>query len=229
MVLTMPDEDKRQTLKLLSLGTIALSGIGAGVAAGNDESSSSSDSSSDDADGQATSGLFSTGLLTGEQQVPPVDSDGQGVALFRPNADGKLEYGLLAFGLEAPVTKAHIHAGESDESGPHVVNLIDGSATDEQSLFGNGVVARGTVSDDDLVGPYEDSSLDDLVSEMSTGGTYVNVHSEAHPDGEVRDQVRLVDSVDIGFETSIDADANDAMEGGEMPSLDVTISKAGCR
>jgi hypothetical protein len=218
----MPDTDKRETLKLLSLGTVALSGISAGVAAGNDDTDSNSDTKQ-----RPPTELYSTGLLTGDEQVPPIDSTGRGVAVFRWATNEELEYGLLAFGLDAPVTKAHIHTGKSGESGPHIVNLIDGDATEEQHLFGNSVVATGTISDDDLVGPYEGSSLDDLTSEMASGKTYVNVHSKAYPDGEIRDQIYPVEAVDVDFETSIGASGDEGVNN--MPSLDVDISETRCR
>ncbi|MFH5801286.1 CHRD domain-containing protein [Haladaptatus sp. CMAA 1911] len=218
----MPDTDKRETLKLLSLGTVALSGISAGVVTGNDETDSNSASEE-----PPSTELYSTGLLTGEKQVPPVDSNGRGVAVFRRTTDEKLEYGLLAFGLDAPVTKAHIHTGESGESGPHIVNLVDGDATEEQHLFGGSVVATGTISDDDLVGPYEGSSLDDLTTEIAGGKTYVNVHSKAYPDGEIRDQISPVEAVDVGFETSIGANGGEG--ASTMPSLDVNLSETECR
>ncbi|WP_423746760.1 CHRD domain-containing protein (plasmid) [Haladaptatus sp. SPP-AMP-3] len=222
----MPDTDKRETLKLLSLGAVALSGVGAGVVAGNDDTDSDSNSGSD-AEQQPPTELFSTGVLTGENEVPPNESDGRGVAVFQWTTDGELEYGLLAFGLDASVTKAHIHTGESGENGPHVVNLIDGSGTEEQYLFGTSVVATGTISDDDLVGPYEGSSLDDLATEMTAGKTYVNVHSKAYPDGEIRDQIYPVGAVDVGFETTIDAGSDE--EASALPSLDVNISGTECR
>ncbi|WP_254663367.1 hypothetical protein [Haladaptatus sp. W1] len=65
----MPDTDKRETLKLLSLGAVALSGVGAGVVAGNDDTDSDSNSGSD-AEQQPPTELFSTGVLTGENEVP---------------------------------------------------------------------------------------------------------------------------------------------------------------
>lgn len=218
----MPDTDKRETLKLLSLGTVALSGISAGVVTGNDDTDSNSA-----AEQPPSTELYSTGLLTGNEQVPSVDSNGRGVAVFRRTTDAELEYGLLAFGLDAPVTKAHIHTGESGESGPHIVNLVDGDATEEQHLFGSSVVATGTISDDDLVGPYEGSSLDDLTTEMAGGKTYVNVHSKEYPDGEIRDQIYPAEAVDVGFETSIGARGDEGASGA--PSLDVNISETECR
>jgi CHRD domain len=217
----MPDIDKRETLKLLSLGTVALNGISAGVATGNDTDSNLA------AEQPPSTELHSTGLLTGDEQVPSVDSNGRGVAVFRWTTDTELEYGLLAFGLNAPVTKAHIHTRESGKSGPHVVNLVDSGATEEQHLFGSSVVATGTISDDDLVGPYEGSSLDDLTTEMAGGKTYVNVHSKAYPDGEIRDQIYPVQAVDVGFETSIGTRGDE--ETSEAASLDVDVSETECR
>ncbi|MCO8245745.1 MULTISPECIES: CHRD domain-containing protein [unclassified Haladaptatus] len=231
----MPDSDKRQTLKLLSFGTVALSGIGAGVVAGDGTNSSSTDESGSSAsdtgssDAQGSMELFSTRTMMGEGEVPSNDSDGQGVAVFRRTTDGTLDYGLLAFELEAPVTKAHIHVGKPGENGPHVVSLIDADATGEQTVHGANAIATGAISDDDLVGPYEESSLDKLVSEMADGNTYVNVHSEAYPEGEIRGRLFSVKSVDVGVETTISTDEDGETDGNGTPSLDVSIMSEECQ
>ena len=43
----------------------------------------------------------------------------------------------------------------------------------------------------DLEGPMKGKEISDLVSAMSSGVTYVNVHTQANPNGEIRGQISL--------------------------------------
>lgn len=51
-----------------------------------------------------------------------------------------------------------------------------------------GVLARGTTSAAEVV-PSAASSLEELLELMRSGGTYVNVHTNAYPNGEIRGQI----------------------------------------
>jgi hypothetical protein len=54
----------------------------------------------------------------------------------------------------------------------------------------DGLLAEGTITAADLVGPLAGMSIDDLLAEMRAGNAYVNVHSEANPGGEIRGQIQ---------------------------------------
>jgi hypothetical protein len=123
--------------------------------------------------------------LEGEQEVPPVDSDAKGVAIFRLSNDGtELEYKVIVANIE-DVTAAHIHLAPIGENGDIVAFLFE-APTEGRT---NGVLAEGTITSADLVGPLEGATLSELIDEIEAGNTYVNVHTVEHPGGEIRGQI----------------------------------------
>ena len=125
--------------------------------------------------------------LEGEQEVPPVDSDAKGVAIFRLSNDGtELEYKVIVANIE-DVTAAHIHLAPIGENGDIVAFLFNPEAPTEGRT--NGVLAEGTITSADLVGPLEGATLSELIDEIEVGNTYVNVHTVEHPGGEIRGQI----------------------------------------
>ena len=127
-----------------------------------------------------------TTQMSGAEEVPPVDTVVTGTAEFNLSSDkSSIGYQLNATGISG-VTAAHIHSGNVGENGPVIVTLFDSDTPTDQI---NGILAEGTVSASDLEGPMEGKEISDLVSEMSNGVTYVNVRTEANPDGEIRGQI----------------------------------------
>ncbi|HEV3432820.1 MAG TPA: CHRD domain-containing protein [Nitrososphaera sp.] len=126
-------------------------------------------------------------ILEGEQEVPPVDSNAKGFAIFRTSNDGtELNYRLIVANIE-DVTAAHIHLAPRGENGDVVAFLFNPEEPTEGRT--NGVLAEGTITSADLVGPLEGSTLSELIDEMEAGNTYVNVHTVEHPSGEIRGQI----------------------------------------
>ena len=129
--------------------------------------------------------------LSGENEVPPVETDARGQATFHLDKTGEeLSYKLIVANIE-DVTMTHIHLGGPDENGPVVVWLYPEDGPPPALIEGrfDGVLAEGTITDADLVGELDGASLDDLVAEIRDGNTYVNVHTVAHPAGEIRGQI----------------------------------------
>jgi hypothetical protein len=127
--------------------------------------------------------------MSGDQEVPPVDSNGTGNTVFQLSEDGdSLHYQLIVANTEN-VTQAHIHLAPAGENGPVVVFLfgfVDGGVTQ------NGVLAEGTITEADLIprpGIGFDGTLESLLAEMHAGNAYVNVHTVAYPPGEIRGQI----------------------------------------
>jgi hypothetical protein len=81
---------------------------------------------------------------------------------------------------------AHIHLGSPADVGP-VVAWLYPDGPPPQLIPGrfSGVLAEGTITSDDLVGPLAGHSLEHLLDQMRAGNTYVNVHTLTFPPGEI--------------------------------------------
>lgn len=122
-----------------------------------------------------------TATLSGQEEVPPTDSQATGMAEFTVMGDN-VAYTVNASNIEA-VTAGHIHSGKQGENGPVVVTLFtNDSPTNEVS-------ETGSITADKLEGPMAGKQLTDLATAMTNGETYVNVHTEQNPNGEIRGQI----------------------------------------
>jgi hypothetical protein len=125
--------------------------------------------------------------MSGAQEVPAVDSDAMGWALFSASPDTEtMHYQIIVSNLYF-ATAAHLHLAGPNEVGVVIVTLF---VVDEDELPTiNGVLAEGVIDEDSLEGPLAGSSLSDLLAAILAGEVYVNVHTEAHPGGEIRGQL----------------------------------------
>ena len=136
--------------------------------------------------------------LSGDEEVPVRVTNAQGQAIFQLSADGtELNYKLNVANIEN-VVQAHIHLGPAGVNAPIVVFLYGlvppgGGRT-------NGVLAEGTITSANLIGPLTGMELSDLIAAMQAGNTYVNVHTNDgvgatntgpgdFPGGEIRGQI----------------------------------------
>ena len=128
--------------------------------------------------------------LSGGEEVPPVDTRAQGQAVFQLSRDGsELSYRLIVANIQN-VTQAHIHMAPRGENGPVVAWLYpEGPPAELIPGRFNGVLATGTITADDLVGPLAGAGLEDLIEAMLAGDLYVNVHTSQFPPGEIRGQI----------------------------------------
>jgi hypothetical protein len=124
--------------------------------------------------------------LSGDQEVPSVDTDASGVAVLRLSGDGDaLNFKLIVANIDN-VLFSHIHFAPPGTNGPVVAFLFDGGPTGPV----NGVLAEGIITADDLIGPLTGLSLQDLIDVIEAGNTYVNVHTLDNPPGEIRGQIQ---------------------------------------
>lgn len=108
-------------------------------------------------------------MLTGAEEVPPVETAGTGSADVTWNSETKeLSWTIEFSGLSGPATAAHFHgpAAPGENAGP-------------------------VVPIEDLESPSEGTATltDEQAADLAAGRWYVNVHTEANPDGEIRGQV----------------------------------------
>ncbi|TMB98315.1 MAG: CHRD domain-containing protein [Chloroflexi bacterium] len=138
---------------------------------------------------QAAAGTTFTAHLSAGQEVqtPAVVSNAQGQAIFHLNAEGtELRYKLIVANID-DVMFAHIHTAVAGANGPVVAFLFHGPTISGRT---QGVLAEGTITASDLVGPLAGHSLSDLVSALESGGAYANAHTTAYPAGEIRGQIK---------------------------------------
>ena len=136
--------------------------------------------------------------LSGGQEVPANASQGQGQATFRLSDDGlALEYKLIASNVDNVIV-SHIHLGAEGVNGPVVVFLYGPVAPGAGRQ--TGVLATGTITAANLVGPLAGQPLSALVEAMKADGAYVNLHTNDGvaptgtgpgdlPGGELRAQI----------------------------------------
>ena len=123
--------------------------------------------------------------LSGDEEVPPVDTDAQGQAKFQLNRAGDaLQYKLIVANID-DVVASHIHCAPAGENGPVGVTLFTGGPTSAP-----GTLAEGTITEPDAGNACGWGTLDDVVAAMRDGDAYVNVHTVEHGAGEIRGQIR---------------------------------------
>lgn len=106
--------------------------------------------------------------LTGAQEVPPVKTSASGDAAISVQGDGTVGGKITTYGIRG--TMAHIHEGAPGKNGPAIITLL-------RAPHGTWVVPRRS-----KLTPAQYKTF-------CVGNLYVNVHSAAHPRGEIRAQL----------------------------------------
>jgi len=120
--------------------------------------------------------------LAGGNEVPLVETQAQGQAVFQLNKDGsELSYKLIVANIE-DVFAAHIHSAPPDVNGPIIAGLYTGGLIEGRF---SGVLAQGVITEASL----GEAAFAELLEQIMSGNTYVNVHTAANPAGEVRGQI----------------------------------------
>ena len=141
---------------------------------------------------------------SGSLELPVRATDAQAQAIFHLSKDGTaLEYKVIASNIENAFM-SHIHVGGPDVNGPIGVWLYP-STTPSPGPLGSGrhdgVLAEGTITAANLVGPLAGQSMSALVALLDGGNAYVNVHTNDgiaptntgpgdFPGGEIRANIR---------------------------------------
>lgn len=125
--------------------------------------------------------------LTGANERPnPVETTANGSATFELLSDSTVRFNVNVTGITG-ATMAHIHTAVADSAGPIAVTLFTASVPTGPIT---GSLASGTFDESKIELPGV--SMDSLLVLMRTGRTYVNVHTEDNPNGEIRAQIEPV-------------------------------------
>ena len=149
--------------------------------------------------------------LTGDNNIPPVNTNATGIVKFITNDhyydNNELYYEINLTNIHSDVGKVDIHLGNKNENGPAVITLYQTTTSlpseicctsadseyERTKLFFNGTVFTQAFE----FGPLADSkNITDLVKLFNNGSTYVQVYTY-HPDspslfgmdGEIRGQI----------------------------------------
>jgi hypothetical protein len=124
---------------------------------------------------------FKADLSHSVEVPPPTVPDGYaggGTATVTLSGD-TITYEVTYSGLTGPVAAAHIHYGEPGVAGPVMLPL------DAEGAGADGTLS-GTLSEADFAASDEVATYSDALAAIRDGESYVNVHTEANPKGELR-------------------------------------------
>jgi hypothetical protein len=136
--------------------------------------------------GESTGGLdaeatYVIQLTTSEVVPAPNPSSATGAAAFIVYAD-RIEYQVAAQTIIG-VTAAHIHSGAPGAAGPSIVTLF----TTSSPISPVGPFATGAILEANLPAGVTLTAVKTL---LASGSAYVDVHTTANPNGELRGQVK---------------------------------------
>ena len=138
--------------------------------------------------------------LHGYNEVPSVSTAGHGYFAARLSEDGaSLAFYLRLAGLSTPVTRAHIHFGQSKTQGGVMVLLCRARLEVEPAEHARPCIAAdgtisGTITAANVIGPglqgIASGEFREFIRALRAGAGYVNVHTVRLPSGEIRGQIR---------------------------------------
>jgi hypothetical protein len=140
--------------------------------------------------------------LTGIEEAngpATVITNGTGTFKATINDDSTITYTLTYSNLSASLTQAHIHIGATKINGGVSIFLCSnvggpvGTPACPDDATHSGSVSR-TVGAADVIGPANQGvgvgDMTSVVRAIASHVTYANVHTTAHPGGEIRGQIR---------------------------------------
>ena len=144
-------------------------------------------------------------ILSGENEVPPVQSSATGKAEFTDIFNDTIKYRINITGISG-ATGAHIYAGQAGENGEVIADLMTDTTKNRDTSYG--MTIRGNLSDSSLKGPMQGQTLADLVTAINSGEMYVNIHTAEHPDGEIRGQLINTEEAEAEAEAEAEGSTN---------------------
>jgi CHRD domain-containing protein len=134
--------------------------------------------------------------LTGDRQIPPVNTDARGYVGLKFDDD----LGVFVFTVNAEnignVTGIYVHKGDKNQNGSVVLDLLKAekerkindikilNVTSKGKL--TGTLAAGGATKDNLQGELKGKPISDFYNLIANGSLYVVVHTKDFPNGEIR-------------------------------------------
>jgi hypothetical protein len=127
--------------------------------------------------------------LTGMEEVPPVNTNGTGIALF-DLVDNNINFKVNVTMLKN-IQSAQIYRGEFGQNGEIIISLLNSSSPIDVH---NGTLVKGQLTAKDLVGSLKGKTINELVQLFNNTKAYLNIHTEQYPNGEIRGQITTVNT-----------------------------------
>jgi len=157
--------------------------------------------------------------LSGAAQVPPVETEAMGMADVTVDTEAMtVTWSLAHQGLSGDAVAAHFHGPATpEETAPPVVDMtVDATMEAEAAASTEATAPEVTeepVVEDILMGNAE--ITEEQLTQLRDGMMYINVHTEMHPDGEIRGQVMEGEADMEAMEAMMGAMEGDAVLEGE--------------
>ncbi|HEX5148041.1 MAG TPA: CHRD domain-containing protein [Candidatus Limnocylindrales bacterium] len=126
--------------------------------------------------------------LNGAQENPAVGTTATGKGLAVISADAStITYLVTYSGLSGTANAAHIHTGAVGSNGGVILPLTVGPSPMVGTLTATNFAASGPVA-----------NFADAIGAIRAGTTYFNIHTSAHPGGEIRGQIGVTVAAPAG-------------------------------
>ncbi len=151
-----------------------------------------------------------TGVLSGTQEVPPVNTLTTGeFAIFHDLDREYTEFSVTVTPSTTnpiTITGMHIHVGNTGANGPVIVDLADSAGITLPLFITDSLTVAGIVTP---------SLTLTQVQQMVSDGTYINVHTTVNPSGAIRGQI---EPAVVNNHFYVDEIDNRKHDGGEDPT-----------
>ena len=142
--------------------------------------------------GTARGDFIATATLTGDGEDPTSPGTGSGIVTFTSATDS-LSVSIAFANLSSPTVlvdslgSAHIHFGDPGTNGPVIFPFTNFPTGVTSGTYSTVLTAANLLPD-----PADGiKTFADAVSAIEGGHTYINIHTVAHPDGEIRGQLAV--------------------------------------
>ncbi len=123
--------------------------------------------------------------LSGDQVVGSVPTATLGKVYFDVRGPNQLDYRVTVTGAR-DITGIYVHQGKNRELGPVIARLY---VPEQPTGRVSGTVVRGTLSDDNLVGPYRDEGVRYVIDQLMNNNAYVEITTTEYPRGFIRGNI----------------------------------------